>query len=123
MECRLASSDTAWSCQVYIRWEFDTLAGKRKDEVQEIPFGPLITQKAHVELALRRAQCAVLNPKIDPAHFEEMTVEDIRGVTNALAFSQNTVCMDLSGPELTDLAFVDLPGKLYTGLSMMEVAM
>lgn len=111
MECRLASSETAWSCQLYIRWEFDTLAGKRKDEVEEILFGRLITQKADVELALRPAQCAVLNPKSDPKHFERMTAEDIRKVKNALSFSQNTVCMDLSGPELTDLAFVDLPGK------------
>ncbi|KAI0693477.1 P-loop containing nucleoside triphosphate hydrolase protein [Cytidiella melzeri] len=110
MECRLASSTSGtWSCQVYIRWEFDA-HGQRLPEVAEQPFGVLITKKADVELALRRAQCAVLNPKSKPESFVRMSAEKVRSHNNELKFSANAVCLDLEGPGLTDLAFVDLPG-------------
>lgn len=104
------SSPEQWSCQVYIRWEFNG-NGKRKDKVQELEFGPLIKNKGDVELALRRAQAAVLNPSVDQAKFLTKSARDLRQVTNELKFSRNAVCVQLSGPELTDLAFVDLPGS------------
>ncbi|EKM52205.1 uncharacterized protein PHACADRAFT_198273 [Phanerochaete carnosa HHB-10118-sp] len=36
---------------------------------------------------------------------------------NELAFSRNAVCMDISGPEMADLAFVDLPGIIQNASS------
>lgn len=110
MECRLASSPDAWACQVLIRWEFDK-NGRPLEKVVEEPFGPPLKNKAEVEVVLRRAQAAVLNPKTPAAKFVHMSLEMIRNLTNELAFSRNAVCMDISGPELTDLAFVDLPGE------------
>lgn len=109
MECRLVSSSEPWHCQISIRWEFDT-SGKRKGKVEEVPFGPLITKKEDVELALRRAQSAVLNPTVPTAELLGKTADSLRRIDNQYKFSRNTVCIQLSGPELTDLAFVDLPG-------------
>ncbi len=109
MECRLASSAGPWSCQVYLRWEFQT-TGERQDEVKEVTFGSLLTDKKDVELMLRRAQAAVLNPKIHQSKFLDKSENDLKRVKNGLQFSRNAVCLDLSGPELTDLSFVDLPG-------------
>ncbi|KAI0791138.1 P-loop containing nucleoside triphosphate hydrolase protein [Abortiporus biennis] len=111
MECRLAQSSGAWQCQVSIRWEFNA-DGNPKDEVREELFGPTLTNKSDVELALRRAQAAILNPNVAGSKFVNFTAEELKSVAqkNSLLFSRNAVCVDLSGPELTDLAFVDLPG-------------
>jgi len=112
MECRLSSSECPWSCQVSIRWEFQD-NGNRKDQVLEVPFGPLITDKANVELALRRAQAAILCPQIESADFLTMDEEGISSTVleeASLSFSKNVVCVDLEGPDLTDLSFIDLPG-------------
>ncbi|THH32770.1 hypothetical protein EUX98_g1377 [Antrodiella citrinella] len=112
MECRLSSSSNAWQCQVSIRWEVNS-GGFPCDEVREVAFGGVITQKSDVELILRRAQMAILNPTVETEHFVNMSVEEMKSASKKLAmlkFSKNVVCVDLSGPELTDLAFVDLPG-------------
>ena len=111
MECRLASSSEAWTCQVSIRWEFDK-RGRPQEKVTEQKFGMPLKDKAEVELVLRRAQAAVLNPKAQPNKFANMSAEMLRNMPNELAFSRNAVCLDISGPELTGLAFVDLPGAL-----------
>ncbi len=39
-----------------------------------------------------------------------MSEDELKVLENELKFSRNTVCLDLTGPELADLAFVDLPG-------------
>ena len=116
MECRLSNSQDGWSCRISIRWEFDE-DGERLDEVSEVPFGKLITDKDDVEPMLRRAQAAILNPSIPLSHFLEADMKTIRagGVkvlgSKPLAFSRNVICVDLAGPDLGDLSFVDLPGE------------
>lgn len=112
MECRLSSTSGPWSCQVSIRWEFDA-HGKRLEKVHEEPFGDVITRKSDVELALRRAQAAVLNPAAGVAEFVDADVEELRS-GKALPFSRNVVCVDLEGPDLTDLSFIDLPGEFLS---------
>ncbi|KAH8092249.1 P-loop containing nucleoside triphosphate hydrolase protein [Cristinia sonorae] len=112
MECRLSLSSGAWQCQVSVRWEFNA-DGTARDEVHEVPFGSLITDKSDVELALRGAQLAVLNPDDDSDIYVGMSKDQLKSKSkskDALKFSRNVVCIDLAGPELTDLAFVDLPG-------------
>lgn len=65
---------------------------------------------------LRRAQTAVLNPGTDAQEFVTMSAKELKHLgRNQLQFSRNTVCIDLSGPELTDLAFIDLPGAYENG--------
>ncbi|OJT07871.1 hypothetical protein TRAPUB_1234, partial [Trametes pubescens] len=63
-----------------------------------------------VEHMLRRAQEAVLHPDVKFEVFlEDGWQEKVKG-KQPLRFSQNIVCIELTGPDLTDLSFVDLPG-------------
>ncbi len=85
------------------------------DDISETPFGGLITDKSAVESLLRRAQLSVLNPgipieKILHAATEELTKWSEQS-QKMQPFSRNVVCVDLSGPDLTDLSFIDLPGE------------
>lgn len=113
MECRLSASSDPWYCQVSLRFEYDEV-GRPLKEVREIPFGSPLTQdeKPNVELVLRRAQTAILNPHIPHTEFLGLGVDQLKTYKQgqALKFSRNIVCLDISGPEQTDLSFVDLPG-------------
>ncbi|KDQ21433.1 hypothetical protein BOTBODRAFT_98847 [Botryobasidium botryosum FD-172 SS1] len=113
MECRLATSSDPWYCQVSLRFEYDEF-GKPLKDVREILFGPGLSEheKDRVELVLRRAQTAILNPHVPHTNFLDLDVEELKGFKHgqALKFSRNVVCLDISGPEQTDLSFVDLPG-------------
>lgn len=112
MECRLSSSSGPWSCRVSIRREFDT-SGKPLDGVSEQLFGVVITNKEEAEPRLRRAQFAVLNAHIPFSKVLSMPMEDIQkhsAQNKSKSFSRDVVCIDLQGPELTDLSFIDLPG-------------
>jgi len=113
MECRLSSSIRSWACQISIRREFDA-SGNVLEKVAETPFGHVITDRKNVELALRRAQVAVLNPHLDPSNILRASTESLTKQPfvskQSLDFSRDTICIDLEGPELTDLSFVDLPG-------------
>ncbi|KAJ3981520.1 P-loop containing nucleoside triphosphate hydrolase protein [Lentinula detonsa] len=113
MECRLLSSTNDWNCRISIRNEFDC-DGNRLREVAEKIFIEKITKKSEVELALRKAQFAVLNPEISWTSILAASAEELKTMGNAkyVPFSQNVVCVDLEGPELTDLSFIDLPGLI-----------
>ena len=112
MECRLSHSSGSWSCQIKIRWEFSD-ASRRRAEVEEVNFGPRLLDKSKVEITLRRAQAAVLNPNRPLSEFLQMDEKDERLTNkemNQHQFSRNVVCVELKGPDLVDLSFVDLPG-------------
>ncbi|KAJ3998695.1 P-loop containing nucleoside triphosphate hydrolase protein [Lentinula boryana] len=116
MECRLLSSTNDWNCRISIRNEFDC-DGNRLREVAEKTFIEKITDKSEVELALRKAQFAVLNPEISwtdilAAPARKLKKLKTMGNAKSVPFSQNIVCIDLEGPELTDLSFIDLPGLI-----------
>ncbi|KAA1467036.1 P-loop containing nucleoside triphosphate hydrolase protein [Dentipellis sp. KUC8613] len=114
MECRMSSADE-WSCQISIRWEYEADNLKKKD-VSEVPFGDLIADPREVELQLRRAQAAVLNPHVRTHDFLTMSAHQIKAGVKSnvkpLLFSRNVVCVDLQGPDLVDLSFIDLPGLI-----------
>lgn len=113
MECRLSSSSSKiWSCRVSIRFEYDT-SGNVLEKVSELPFGEIIWEKGEVELALRRAQTAVLNAHIPFEEILTMSKKQLKEVKDekTLRFSRNIICVDLEGPDLTDLSFIDLPGS------------
>lgn len=122
MECRLSSSSGPWQCRISIRREYDK--HKRLDDIQETQFGEVIYEKANVELALRKAQLAVLNPAIPVHKILNSTLEDLNKwsseSTEKNPFSRNVVCVDLEGPELTDLSFIDLPGA-FTRASSWDI--
>ncbi|GAA5883270.1 hypothetical protein JCM16303_007338 [Sporobolomyces ruberrimus] len=117
-EVRLHQSDEPWYCKISVRFETGE-DGRPLDKISETPFGPLIRDPNGVESALRRAQLAVLNPSVDPAKWASASNPDVQaakegktvlGSKKQLSFSTNLVCIDISGPEVTDLAFLDLPG-------------
>ncbi|TDL25543.1 hypothetical protein BD410DRAFT_717419 [Rickenella mellea] len=115
MECRLTCSPQPWRAQVLLRFERDE-AGNRLPEVKEEKFGPPIVAKSELELQLKRAQLAILNPSVASELFVELDLSVLTsgcpplGSDRQLQFSPNVVCLDISGPELTDLSFIDLPG-------------
>ncbi|KAJ6477061.1 P-loop containing nucleoside triphosphate hydrolase protein, partial [Mycena sanguinolenta] len=94
LECRLASAPE-WACRISIRREFD------------------FTGKRLADMMLRRAQLAVLDPGADIVRIMRMNLEEIKEKMKdgrTTEFSRNVVCIDLEGPDLTDVQFVDLPG-------------
>ncbi|KAF5376702.1 hypothetical protein D9615_007809 [Tricholomella constricta] len=115
MECRLSSTTGSWTCHISIRREYDA-SGNIMEKVSEAPFGRVITDKKDVELALRRAQVAVLNPHLNPSDILRASTEQLTKPPflsqQTLDFSRDTICIDLEGPELTDLSFIDLPGLI-----------
>ncbi|KAJ7060975.1 P-loop containing nucleoside triphosphate hydrolase protein [Mycena amicta] len=112
MECRLSSSSKPWSCRISIRLEFDE-GGNPLSEVSEHHFCD-VDQKDEVELALRRAQYTVLNPDANINAILNMDAAQLKAglPDRSLLFSRNVVCVDLEGPDLTDLMFLDLPGLI-----------
>ena len=55
-----------------------------------------------------RAQLAVLNPSTP---FETFLYEDLDlNAPSELSFTPDIVCLEITGPEYTDISFVDLPG-------------
>lgn len=113
MECRLSHSPNEWQCRIYLRFEKDEF-GNRLLDVKEKAFGPVIYDKDVLELMLCRAQLAVLNPNTLADSF--LTFDAASNNTDfecQLQFSCNVVCLDVSGPDIPDLSFIDLPGMSH----------
>ncbi|KZO95027.1 hypothetical protein CALVIDRAFT_187292 [Calocera viscosa TUFC12733] len=107
-EIRLRSSNAAWTCLISLRWEYDQIGQKLRD-VRTVPFGDRFTDPSQVEIMLRRAQLAILNPKTEQHLFLSADLANFEN-TGELGFSRNVICIEVTGPGLTDLTFVDLPG-------------
>ncbi|KAL1943454.1 hypothetical protein VTO73DRAFT_4529 [Trametes versicolor] len=111
MEIRLSSSNGSWTCRISLRWEYDEHR-KPLTQHKEVPFGDPFSDKSQLELMLRRAQTAVLNQNHDPSYFIDKEGETLKLLAKGAkqSFSRNVVCVDISGPGLPDLSFIDLPG-------------
>jgi len=94
-----------------LRKTFDKY-GQPMGTAENIPFGPVIEDKEFVEERIRRAQRAILNPSDSFEVFLSGPDED--PPHRELTFSKNCVSLDISGPDLTDLSFCDLPGTLFS---------
>jgi GTPase SAR1 family protein len=112
-ECTMSSSATAWSCKIKLRFDYDS-SGHSSLQQKEISFGSTITDRNDVEIWLRRAQAAILNPDLAPERFHTMSIQELRNLpsTNSLKFSRNAVSIFIEDPSATDLSFVDLPGLI-----------
>ncbi|GAA5832477.1 hypothetical protein JCM5353_003251 [Sporobolomyces roseus] len=117
-EVRLQHSDDPWYCKISLRFETGD-DGRPLETIREIPFGDLLRTLDGVESALRRAQLAILNPSVSANDWAKASDADVQkakegtlalGSKKQFSFSTNLVCIDISGPEVTDLAFLDLPG-------------
>ncbi|KAF8805211.1 hypothetical protein BYT27DRAFT_7258317 [Phlegmacium glaucopus] len=108
-ECRLSRSETSWQCVVSLRFITDAqaqLLGQARNE----NFGSIIYDQSQVEERIRRAQRAILNPNKPWKDFLDNEDEDDLG--SELSFSTNCVSLQISGPEVADLSFCDLPGLI-----------
>jgi hypothetical protein len=72
---------------------------------QKIQFGQPITEKSEVTARIRRAQIAILSPSTPPDVF--LSGAD---TSTELSFSRNRIVLDITGPDVADLSFIDLPG-------------
>jgi hypothetical protein len=84
-------------------------------ELAEQAFGPPISDPDLVEDVIRRAQLAVLNPTVDMARFVDYVIPEVPeafplGSREHFGFSFCVVVLEITGPEVTDLTIVDLPG-------------
>ena len=118
MEVNLISEPGPRSCRISLRFEFAS-NGERlpHDEIITIPFGHILTDIEDVELALRRAQVAILNPKRSPADFLKISRDELQTfrtlqafASGALKFSKNSVVVEISDEDGIVILFVDLPG-------------
>ena len=97
MECRLERTDRSWHSEVLLRI----------GDQPEVAFGDPIVDPDLLEDRIRRAQSAILSPGVDRNTF----LGDDEPPTPVLSFSSNVVCINVAGPDVPDLAFVDLPGS------------
>jgi len=79
-----------------------------------LEFGDPIYSKSLVTERIRRAQCAILNPDTPSASFLDAPPDALE--QKLLSFSSNSVCLEISGRDVEDLSFVDLPGAYYKWL-------
>ncbi|KAJ3936011.1 MAG: P-loop containing nucleoside triphosphate hydrolase protein [Lentinula lateritia] len=110
-ECRLTNvaAPARWNCVVSIRTITDS-TGQHLGQARNEPFGEVIYNKAEVEDRIRRAQRAILNPHI-PRSQILMGDEEIND-GRTFTFSSNYVSLQISGPDVADLSFCDLPGLI-----------
>jgi hypothetical protein len=88
--------------------------GRALSNSRKIQFGPVITEKSEVTERIRRAQRAILNPSTPPDVF-------LSGAetSHEVPFSSNRIVLHVSGPDITDLNFIDLPGSYVDALPLL----
>ena len=106
IECHMSSASTPWRSVVSIRRIVDS-DGNPLDRPTTTPFGAPIEDRADVEMRIRQAQQALLNPDMPMEMFLSS-----RGMSkpSALRFTRNSIVVEIKGQGVDDLAFVDLPG-------------
>ncbi|XP_006461472.1 hypothetical protein AGABI2DRAFT_222252 [Agaricus bisporus var. bisporus H97] len=109
-ECRLSYSSQPWKCVVSLRITTDR-SGQPLGQSRNETFGSTIYDKKEVDDRIRRAQLAILNPD-KPAKSFLNDDEPSLMEGNFLTFSKNCVSLAISGPDVADLSFVDLPGLI-----------
>ncbi|KAI6137166.1 hypothetical protein F5141DRAFT_1060052 [Pisolithus sp. B1] len=100
---RLTFTESDWACVVNLHLNTEERGSPIRPRV--LPFGEVLSSKSEVEERIRRAQWAILNPRMDPEIF-------LRGATvdeDETSFTRNHISLAISGRDLADLSFVDLP--------------
>lgn len=96
--------ENKWICNVSLRF------GQNPSDLSSgtISFAST-NDKAEVELILRRAQLAILNPSKDPSFFSTLGEDECKNHPKEAKFSKNAVVVEIVGA-LVDVTFIDLPG-------------
>lgn len=105
-------SPELWKCVISLRFITDA-KGQPLGQIRNEAFGDAIFDKELVEERIRRAQRAILNPNTSSRHFLDGVDEDPSD--RELTFSINCVSLQISGNDVADLSFCDLPG-MFTSL-------
>jgi vacuolar protein sorting-associated protein 1 len=116
----MSSSSQSWSCNITLRFDYD-VTGDKLQLSTFVPFKEGITDKKDVNIWLRRAQAAILNPSSSREEFIDKNVDELREITNhgtGLKFSRNVVVLNIMDPDAIDLSFIDLPGMFSCAFEM-----
>ncbi|KAJ7587395.1 hypothetical protein C8J56DRAFT_1081592 [Mycena floridula] len=89
------------------------LQGQTLGQVRNESFGSVIHDKATVDDRIRRAQRAILNPSIPASKF--LSGDDEDPANPELTFTPSYISLQISGPDVADLSFCDLPGIASRG--------
>jgi len=106
IECRLMRGPE-WSCSIFLRRVSTSDGQSAFGQIKE-PFGDPITNRRLLENLVLRAQLAILNPSTHSQTFLDPDV-NLSGPSE-LSFTPDIVCLEITGPDYTDISFVDLPG-------------
>lgn len=71
-----------------------------------------ITRKSELELNLRRAQVAILNPGKNWRNCINLSAAEADRATFEVEFSPNIICLEITAPGLLEMSFYDLPGAI-----------
>jgi hypothetical protein len=105
-----AGEGEVWKCQISLRIMCDS-AGTALAEPQTIQFGGPLDDPKMVEKRLRGAQEAILRMCLDEKSIAEFLRDDyVPNPAKNVGFSRNVVRLDVFGPDLVDVTFIDLPG-------------
>lgn len=85
--------------------------GQPLAKIEEKPFGPAMSDSAHVQERVERAQRAIACPSSSASRydFEETDLNNLP--LDPCSFSDTTICITITGPDCDDWSFIDLPGE------------
>jgi GTPase SAR1 family protein len=106
---------TEWRCDVSLVQKYfhaphigDSELYPWADMEQEVTSFVTVHDKKDLENVIRRAQLAVLNPSQNPLTFRKK----VSNTSTEVSFSPNIISLEISAPNLPNLSFYDLPGRL-----------
>lgn len=115
MHCQLSQSSESWKCTVSLNFSASRFAKSKK--AVTVQFGDTITDRSQVEERIRRAQRAVLSPDTDHTLF--LNESEQRCPPTELTFTTDSVQIEISDRNLTNLSFFDLPGTFSLGFPVV----
>jgi hypothetical protein len=106
IECSMSNDSATWSCSISLRFGTDGTT----------TFSPTNLNRNEVDIWLRRAQVAILNPNQPPQSYTAISESEIRRLLDARneEFTTDTIVVRVLDPNATNLLFVDLPG-MFSG--------
>ena len=117
MHCRLSRSDKPWRCTVSLNFLSSRSATSNK--AVTIQFGDVVTDPSLAEERIRRAQHAILSPNTDHTRF--LYAPEDECPPPELTFTSDSIQIEISDRNLTNLSFFDLPGMLFRSAIIQQL--
>ncbi|KAJ9073386.1 hypothetical protein DSO57_1017098 [Entomophthora muscae] len=115
MELRLSDTQDEFQCNVSLQLKYDN-KGYALPSPKEISFKEGLADLYEIEITVRRAQKAILNPKKPHQDYLNHKFDDSTpeaklkdASSNELTFTENTILIKIQGAK-TNLTLIDLPG-------------